>query len=766
MLTSTSSINSSHIQTLYQHMAKSKKRKPNSDPHAAREAKKYDHPIASREFILETIVNNNGPATLTKIKKTLNISNERDLQSLERRLRAMERDGQLVRNRQGSFLPVGKADLVRGRIIGHPDGFGFLNPDDHNESDIFLSPREMRAALHGDRAVVQVIHTKRDGRKEGHLVEVVERHNQQIVGRYHEEQGMGFVIPDNKRIHQDIFIPNAGKNHAANGKIVVAKIIEFPTRRQQPIGEIIEILGEHLAPGMEIDIAVRVHGIPNEFPDAAIQEAESFSEQSIAEELASREDLRALPFVTIDGEDAKDFDDAVYCEPRADGWKLYVAIADVSFYVQPGNELDKEAQWRATSVYFPGCVIPMLPENLSNGLCSLNPHIPRLSMVCEMCVSSDGEIQSYKFYKAVIESHARLTYTQVAAAIVDKKTKVRNTLNQLCTPLDELYLLYKALLQQRITRGAIDFHSTETKIEFGPDKKIVRIYPYHRNDAHRVIEECMIAANVAAAMFLTKRKFPGLYRIHEGPNPSKLKELRQLLKTLGLSLPGGEKPLPKHYADLIHQVNQREQDRWIETMLLRSLSQAVYSPDNVGHFGLAHPLYAHFTSPIRRYPDLIVHRAISHLIARKKASTFHYTHNDLVLQAEHCSMAERRADDATRDAENTLKCEFMQDKIGKIFTGNVTGITSFGLFVELIDVYVEGLVHISTLADDYYQFDPDTMTLTGEASHKTYGIGDTVKIIVNRVDIDERKIDFILEQKPSKTQRSKKKSKRKKSNRK
>lgn len=742
-------------------MAKTKKSKQSHDPHADREAKKYDHPIASREFILEIIENNNGPATFTKIKKTLKISNERDLISLERRLRAMERDGQVIRNRKGSFLPVGRADLVRGRIIGHPDGFGFLNPDDHNESDIFLSPREMRATLHGDRAVVQITHTKRDGRKEGHLVEVLERHNEQIVGRFHEEQGLNFVIPDNKKIHQDILIPASGKSNASHGQIVIANIIEHPTRRQQPIGEIIEVLGEHLAPGMEIDIAVRVHGIPNEFPKEAVDEAKSFSEESIKQELEHREDLRNLPLVTIDGEDANDFDDAVYCEPRADGWKLYVAIADVSFYVQPGNELDKEAQWRATSVYFPGFVIPMLPENLSNGLCSLNPDIPRLSMVCEMIISSDGEMQSYKFYKAVIQSHARLTYTQVATAVVDKDAKARKSLNNLCPHLDELYLLYKALLQQRVTRGAIDFHTTETKIEFGSDKKIVRIYPYERNDAHRVIEECMIAANVASAMYLTKHKFPGLYRIHEGPTATKLKELRQLLKMLGLNLPGGEKPEPKHYSELIEQVNQREEDRWIETMLLRSLSQAVYSPDNAGHFGLAHPLYTHFTSPIRRYPDLIVHRAISHLIARKKASTFYYTHNDLVLQGEHCSMAERRADDATRDAENTLKCEFMQDKVGKVFTGSITGVTSFGLFIELVDVYVEGLVHISTLADDYYQFDASTMTLNGESTKKTYRLGDTLDIVVSRVDIDERKIDFVLDQKTTPSKRKRKKPKRK-----
>lgn len=738
-------------------MAKSRKKKI-VDPFADREAKKYEHPIASREFILNLLEKHKGPATFTKLIKLLDLKEDQDLESLQRRLRAMERDGQIVRNRQGAFLPVGHADLVRGRIIAHPDGFGFLSPDEGEEQDIFLTPREMRAALHGDRAVVRITKIKRDGRKEGHLVEVVERHNETVVGRYHEERGLGYVIPDNKRITQDIFIPTANQQGAKQGQIVSARIIEQPTRRNQPIGEIIEIIGEHLAPGMEIDIAIRVHAIPNIFPEEAIEEAGSFTEESIAKEASRREDLQHLPFVTIDGEDAKDFDDAVYCEPIKDGWKLYVAIADVSFYVRPGNELDKEAHWRGTSVYFPGRVIPMLPENLSNGLCSLNPDIPRLSLVCEMRITPKGKIHSHKFYKAVFKSHARLTYTQVAAAIVEKKAQDRKKLGTLCQPLDELHLLYKALLAERTTRGAIDFHSTETKIEFGPDQKIVKIYPYERNDAHRIIEECMIAANVAAARFLSKNKFPGLYRIHEGPTDTKLKELRQLLKPLGLNLGGGEKPEPKHYASLIHQINQRQEDRWIETMLLRSLSQAVYSPDNVGHFGLAHPLYAHFTSPIRRYPDLIVHRAISHLVDKQKPEAFIYTHNDLVLHGEHCSMTERRADDATRDAEMWLKCEFMQDKIGKVFAGEITSVTAFGLFVHLTDVYVEGLVHISTLSDDYYNFDPTKMMLAGELTGKTYRMGDKVEILVSRVDIDERKIDFVLQEKKRAKQTGRKKS--------
>lgn len=738
-------------------MAKTKKRKK-QDPYAKRESQKYTHPIASREFILEIIEHNQGPITFTKLKKSLGLTKERDFDSLERRLRAMERDGQLVRNRQGAYLPVGHVDLVRGRILGHPDGFGFLTPDDPAGTDIFLSPREMRTALHGDRAVVRVTRTKRDGRKEGHLVEIIEHHNKELVGRYHEEQGFAYVIPDNKRIHQDIFIPPKNKHGVKHGQIVNVKIIEQPSKHKQPIGEIIEVLGEHMAPGMEIDIAIRAHALPCEFSEQAINDAESFSEQSIADELPQRKDLRHLPFVTIDGEDAKDFDDAVYCETRKEGWKLFVAIADVSFYVQPGNELDKEAQWRGTSVYFPGRVIPMLPENLSNGLCSLNPNIPRLSMVCEMNISSQGKLHSYKFYRAVIQSHARLTYTQVASAIVEKKARARKNLDVLCEPLDTLYLLFKTFQNYKKERGAIDFHSTETKIEFGPNQKIVRIYPYERNDAHRIIEECMIAANVAAAKYINKNKFPGLYRIHEGPTAIKLKELRQLLKPLGLTLPGGEKPEPKHYANLINRINQRKEDRWIEPMLLRSLSQAVYSPENIGHFGLSHTFYTHFTSPIRRYPDLIVHRALGHLVDKKSKDTFYYTHNDLVLHGEHCSMTERRADEATRDAEITLKCEFMQDKVGKCFTGIITGVTAFGLFVELSDIYVEGLVHISTLSDDYYQFDPIHVTLEGELTGNRYRLGDSVSIIVSRVDIDERKIDFVLEQNknPNKRNRSKK----------
>lgn len=723
-------------------MAKSKKTK--KDPHAKREAQKYEHPIASRELILEFIQNHQGPVTFTKLCKLLNLTSDRDQTSLERRVRAMERDGQLVRNRRGAFLPVGKADLIRGRIIGHPDGFGFLNPDEGADGDIFLSPKQMRCVLHGDRAVVQVIQTRRDGRQEGMLVEVLERHNQQVVGRFHEENDMTIVVPDNKRIHQDIFIPGKHRNQAKHGQIVTATIIEQPSKHTQPVGKITEILGEHMSPGMEIDIAIRAHALPYEFSDEVLAQAASFSEESITTELKDRKDLRNLPFVTIDGEDAKDFDDAVYCTPSATGWKLYVAIADVSFYVQPKTKLDDEAQWRGTSVYFPGNVIPMLPEHLSNGLCSLNPHIPRLAMVCEMSISPKGTLRGYKFYQAVIQSHARLTYTEVAHAIIDRKETARNNLGELCGPLDDLNVLFHALTKHRIQRGALEFHTTETKIEFGEDQKIKRIYPFERNDAHRIIEECMIIANVATAKYLTKHKFPGLYRIHEGPTPTKLKDLRELLKSLGMQLGGGEKPEPKHYTALLETISQRPEDHWIETVLLRSLTQAVYSPDNIGHFGLSHEFYAHFTSPIRRYPDLVVHRALRHIISKQKPDSFTYTSNDLALLGQHCSMAERRADEATRDATTWLKCEYMQDKLGETFAGTITGVTSFGLFVELTDIYVEGLVHISTLEDDYYHYDATKFRLQGEQSGKTYRLGDKVKATVMKIDLDEKKMDFIL----------------------
>jgi len=711
------------------------------DPFAAREARKYERPVPSRELILSVMSEQPGPLTLNGLLECLNVADADDSDALARRLKAMERDGQVVRNRRGGYLPVGDSDLVRGRVIGHPDGFGFLVPDGAGD-DLFLSPREMRVLMHGDRAVVRVVGIDRRGRKDAAMVEVIERANEQAVGRFFKERDIGFVAPDNKRLTQDIVIPPKNTSGASDGQIVVAAIVEQPTRRSQPIGKIIEVLGDHMAPGMEIDIAVRAHALPHEYPDAVLTEAARFEPEVSEDAKAGRVDLRDVPLVTIDGESAMDFDDAVYCEPVGRGWRLLVAIADVSAYVLPGAALDEEAQRRGTSVYFPGRVIPMLPEALSNGLCSLKAQVDRLCMVCEMRIGADGKLGKYQFYEAVMRSAARLTYTQVAAMVIERKMAPRRKYTELVPHLDNLYYLYKILRKRRERRGAIDFDTTEAAIVFGADRKIERIVPAERNDAHKLIEECMVAANVAAAEFLFRHKMPTLYRVHEGPTADKLADLRDFLGELGLSLGGGDEPTPKDYARLIHEVAPRPDAHLIQTVLLRSLSQAIYTPDNKGHFGLALPAYAHFTSPIRRYPDLLVHRAIRHLLHNRRPVTFELSRDAALALGEHCSMTERRADEATRDVESWLKCEYMQDKVGEEFEGVVSAVTSFGVFVELNDIYIEGLVHVTSLPKDYYHFDPVGHRMSGERSGRVYRLGDRLRVKAARVDLDERKIDF------------------------
>jgi ribonuclease R len=711
------------------------------DPFAAREARKYERPVPSRELVLSVMSEQPGPLTLNELLECLNVVDADDSDALARRLKAMERDGQVVRNRRDGYLPVDDSDLVRGRVIGHPDGFGFLVPDDAGD-DLFLSPREMRVLMHGDRAVVRVVGIDRRGRKDAALVEVIERANEQAVGRFFKERDIGFVAPDNKRLTKDIVIPPKNTSGASDGQIVVAAIVEQPTRRSQPIGKIIEVLGDHMAPGMKTDIAVRAHALPHEWPDAVLTEAARFEPEVSEAAKAGRVDLRDVPLVTIDGESAMDFDDAVYCEPVGRGWRLLVAIADVSAYVLPGATLDEEAQRRGTSVYFPGRVIPMLPEALSNGLCSLKAQVDRLCMVCEMRIGADGKLGKYQFYEAVMRSAARLTYTQVAAMVIERKMAPRRKYTELVPHLDNLYYLYKLLRKRRERRGAIDFDTTEAAIVFGADRKIERIVPAERNDAHKLIEECMVAANVAAAEFLFRHKMPTLYRVHEGPTADKLADLRDFLGELGLSLGGGDEPPPKDYARLIHLVAPRPDAHLIQTVLLRSLSQAIYTPDNKGHFGLALPAYAHFTSPIRRYPDLLVHRAIRHLLHNRRPVTFELSRDAALALGKHCSMTERRADEATRDVESWLKCEYMQDKVGEEFEGVISAVTSFGVFVELNDIYIEGLVHVTSLPKDYYHFDPVGHRMSGERSGRVYRLGDRLRVKAARVDLDERKIDF------------------------
>jgi len=717
------------------------------DPHASREATRYAQPIASREHLLDVITESGSPLKREQLAKLLGINSEEGMEALRRRLQAMVRDGQLIRNRRESYAPVDKIDLVKGRVFAHPDGYGFLLQEDGD--DVYLHARQMRQLFHGDRAVVRVTGKDSRGRLEGSVVDVLERNTHRLVGRFYHESGINFVVPDHKRITHDISVPAGETAGAAHGQIVSIEITEQPGKRSRPIGKVIEVLGDHMAPGMEIDIAIRSHDLPEEWPAAVLKEIENFGPEVPAGAKQGRVDLRELPLVTIDGEDARDFDDAVYCEPTAGGWRLLVAIADVSHYVQTESALDAEARKRGTSVYFPERVIPMLPEVLSNGLCSLNPEVDRLCMVCEMTIDEEGNIVRSHFLEGLMRSHARLTYNQVAAVLVEKEPQLRKQLGALVPHLEALYQLYEVLRKERARRGAIDFDTTETRIVFGEERKIEQIVPLERNDAHKLIEECMIAANVAAARFLIRHKMPALFRIHATPDEEKVTEIQAFLKELGLKMHAGSKPDAGDYAALLKKVHGHPEEHLVNTVLLRSLPRAEYNPKNIGHFGLAHEKYVHFTSPIRRYPDLLIHRAIRHVLQDKKADSFAYSLSNMQESGEHCSMTERRADDATRDAIDWLKCEYMLDKVGESYSGIVSSVTSFGIFVELKDIYVEGLVHVTALGSDYFHFDPVHHWLAGERTNKTFRLGDAVNVKVTRVNLDERKIDFELVEKQS-----------------
>ncbi len=721
----------------------SRRRSRERDPHHAREARKYANPIPSREFIIEVLAEQAAPLKFDRVAERLELTDPEQLDALSRRLSAMERDGQLVCNRRGGYCVVNQTNLVAGRVIGHPDGFGFLKPDD-GADDLFLSPREMRALMHGDRAVVRVTGVDQRGRREGAMVEVLERANRNVVGRLYMEGGVGFVVPDNKRLAKEIVVPQFGLEGAGQGQMVVVEITDQPTARTPPLGRIAEVLGAHMAPGMEIDVAIRAHDLPLEWSAEVLEAVAGLSPEVPEAAKAGRVDLRRLPLVTIDGEDARDFDDAVYCEPTPKGWKLLVCIADVSAYVHPEQPLDSEAFTRGNSVYFPERVIPMLPEVLSNGLCSLNPDVDRLCMTAELYFDREGSVYRSRFFEGVMRSQARLTYTKVAAMLVDGDPALCAEYAKLLPHLHNLYQLYQVLLKARAERGAIDFDSTETRIVFTAERKVERIVPVVRNDAHRLIEECMLAANVAAARFLQRGKLPALYRIHELPPPAKLKDLREFLAELGLRLDGGDEPTAKDYGALLDTTRQRPDAHLIQTVLLRSMAQATYSPENVGHFGLAYPAYTHFTSPIRRYPDLLVHRAIKHLLKGGTATDFDYPVPRLQAIGEHCSNTERRADEATRDAVDWLKCEYMLDKVGQEFRGIITGVNSFGLFVELEEVYVTGLVHVTALDHDFFRFDPIGHRLNGERTGRIYRLGDPISVQVAAVNLDDRKIDFVL----------------------
>jgi ribonuclease R len=709
------------------------------DPFLEREQTRYEHPLPSREHILDVLRDQGVPVSEEDLARLLSIA-EHEIEFFERRLGAMERDGQLMRNRKNAICLVEKLDLVRGRVQGRPDGFGFLIKDEGGE-DLFLNPGEMSKVLHGDRVVARETGIGHRGRREAHIVEVIERANRRVVGRFLDEHGIGVVAPEDRRISQDILIPANAIGGAKPGQVVVAEIVEQPQRYSRPVGKIVEVLGNYADPGMEIEIALRKHDLPYEFSRECENLADKFSPRVGASDIEGAEDLRALPLVTIDGETAKDFDDAVYCERRGKGYKLWVAIADVSHYVRDGDALDQEARMRGNSVYFPRRVIPMLPEVLSNGLCSLKPDVDRLCMVCEMDIGPKGDMGSYRFYRAVIHSKARLTYTQVAALLADPAREEGGELSSLIAALQSLHALYGALVKARWQRGAIDFETTETQIFFDEGGKIERIVPSQRNDAHRVIEECMLAANVCASDFLSSQNHPALYRVHEGPTTEKLTALHEFLREFGLHLSGGETPSAKDYAQLLEKVKKRPDVQLLQTVMLRSLRQAVYSPKNVGHFGLAYESYVHFTSPIRRYPDLLIHRSIKAVLAGSAYQPGNWSEIGV-----HCSETERRADDATRDVEAWLKCYYMRDRIGESFSCTVSGVASFGVFVALDQVYVEGLVHISELGADYFHFDAAKHQLLGERTGRRFRLGDRLGVKLVRVDLETSKIDFVLDE--------------------
>lgn len=733
-----------------------KRSKKNKDPFYTREAEKYKNPVPSREYIMEYLQKRGKPARRAEIMMALGVTDEEGQEAIRRRLRAMERDGQLIFNRAGGYGLVEKMDLVRGRVIGHKEGYGFVIAED-GSSDIFLNAYQMRAVFDGDRVLVRITHIDRKGRLEGEIVEVLERTTSELVGRYFVEKNVGIVIPENQKISQDILIPKGQEKNAKDGQYVIVRIVSYPTVRSQPVGQIIEVIGNHMAPGMEIDVAIRSFGLPHHWPDAVIEETQKLTEQVSEQDKSNRLDLRDKNFITIDGEDAKDFDDAVFCEALPQGgWRLYVAIADVSFYVKNKSAIETEAKNRGNSVYFPARVIPMLPEILSNGLCSLKPNVDRLALVCETTLDKNGVIKRYSFHEAVIHSKARMTYTNVSKILVHKNKTLLRQYQDVLKNLNNLFELYQILLEKRKKRGALDFETVESRVIFDSKRKIQSIVPLERTEAHRLIEECMLVANVCAAKFLIKNEVPGLFRIHEGPPETKLNDLRKFLLEFKLNLKGIKKPKPKDFAEILEHIKNRPDSRLIQTVLLRSLSQAIYSPSQIGHFGLAYDNYTHFTSPIRRYPDLIVHRLIKSILHKK---TLSLSETELGEIGDHCSMTERRADAATRDVLFWLKCEFMRDKVGEEFQGIITGVTSFGLFVELEDIYIEGLIHIASLENDYFHFDPIKQRLIGERTRKCFRLADRVKIRVVRVALDERKIDFELINIPAKKTISKSKKK-------
>ena len=714
------------------------------DPFYAREQQKYgDNPLPSREFILNWLEAQGKLLTFAQIARAFGMD-KAEGEKLQFRLKAMLGAGQLMCNRQGRFGVARKMDLEAGFVVAHQEGYGFFSPE-NGEADGFIPPKYMAELMHGDKILARVKDVDERGRKDYAPVEILERAQKRIVGKLTVQQGVWSLIPDNRRLTHRLIIPAGALGGGKAGQVVIGEITAYPSRYQQPIGKVVAVLGEAMAAGMEVDIAIENHNIPAEFPEAVRTQCETIPDALRDSDYEGRLDLRHLPFVTIDGITARDFDDAVYAEKRGENYRLYVAIADVANYVQPDSPLDIEAYNRGTSVYFPDRVIPMLPEKLSNGLCSLNPDVDRLAMVCEITLAADGSIKRSAFHDAVIHSHARLTYETVEEILFRDNTLLHESFAALKRPLDNLQAVYRILRAARLSRSVIDFHASEPEFIYDSEGKIETIKARDRLESHRLIEECMIVANICAAKYIGRHKLPALYRVHDHPSAERLGKLIDFLGKRGIKWQGSlDNATPEQFSALLAQCSDRPDFAQIEIMVLRSMSQAIYIPENRGHFGLALEHYVHFTSPIRRYPDLLVHRAIRHQLHGGSRDNYRYSAESMVEKGKHCSMTERRADEATRDAMDFLKCEFMSHRIGETFTGRIANITNFGLFITLDDIYIDGLVHVSALTNDYYHYNAETFTLNGERSGYRFALMDAVEIQVAKVDIDDRKIDFEL----------------------
>lgn len=728
------------------------KKKPSlrqQDPYLQRERQKYPHPLPSREWIIEILTTQGVPMSVENLSGILSIDTKEE-SFFRHRLNAMVRDGQIYINRRGAVCVAEKIDLIKCRVEGHKDGYGFAvptNPD--QQSDFVLSEKQMRQLMHGDIIAIRPTGKDRRGRREGRVLEVLERAQSTVVARVYIEHGTVIAKPEDKRLSQAILIAADNQLKPQNGQVVEVKIDSYPKENRLAIGHIIEILGDYADSGMEIEIAVRKHHLPHRFSTGCLNAVAKIPDSVRKSDSKNRQDIRHLPLMTIDGETARDFDDAVYAQKEGRNYRLWVAIADVDYYVPSDGAIDEDAQLRGTSVYFPRRVIPMLPEKLSNGLCSLNPDEDRLCMVCEMDITYAGNIREYRFYPALMRSHARLTYTQAWDYINSDAPHPQKK------SLDTLYALFLALFKQRQKRGAMEVDSTETQMIFDDNGKIASIIPVERNDAHRLIEECMLCANVCAAQFLQQHQHPTLYRAHAAPSEEKLTHLREQLALLGLSLGGGNKPKPKDFALLNQDIAHRADKNIIQIMMLKSMQQAVYQPKNEGHFGLAYEAYAHFTSPIRRYPDLLTHRAIKAVLRGEV-----YVRTSWQKMGVHCSLVERRADDASRDVERWLKTFYMRDKVGEVFQGTVSGMTGFGLFVTLDGIHIDGMIHVSDLGQDYFHYRPEILAMEGERSGVRFCIGDSVTVRIAQADLDTRRIDLTLVDKSQKMKKSKKKSPR------